>query len=299
MKAIGSNTQIPLSVFNSGMSVVNKITDVVCESFFSTTPATEDEIRKEITVLKTVWNKPNAFWAVLSLTIEESKISKERLHYSVSQMLQTHTYGQSFTPAELLSFDKKITMGKTLTALKQKLGYDVDIDDIAIIEWNQMRMFALLEDAIEYGKNILIRYVNGKQNFVGAFAKESVSDILQRLSQQIDAAKKANMKEDAIVPNYILIALQRLKPQEKIFFPLFVRQQEFYQRLIPFLEDYPKEIVRKFYDYWSTPVECGDVMRKEVDWSWMRKHNGQAVDLTDEKFYEFIDKIPRKNERKS
>ena len=46
------------------------------------------------------------------------------------------------------------------------------------------------------------------------------------------------------------------------------RETEFYQTLIPFLEIYPKELIRKFYEYWKEPNKSKTKMRFELEKTW-------------------------------
>ena len=46
------------------------------------------------------------------------------------------------------------------------------------------------------------------------------------------------------------------------------RQREFYDALIPFLQTYPKEMIRAFYDYWSEPNRSRTKMRMEMQKTW-------------------------------
>ena len=46
------------------------------------------------------------------------------------------------------------------------------------------------------------------------------------------------------------------------------RRDSFYQSLIPFVGQYPKEMVRKFFDYWSELNKSGTKMRYELEKTW-------------------------------
>ena len=46
------------------------------------------------------------------------------------------------------------------------------------------------------------------------------------------------------------------------------RKDSFYQSLIPFLEKYPKEMIRAFFDYWSELNKSGSKMRYEMQKTW-------------------------------
>lgn len=49
---------------------------------------------------------------------------------------------------------------------------------------------------------------------------------------------------------------------------LETRQKKFYDSLIPFLDKYPKEMIRDFYDYWSEPNQTRTKMRYEMQATW-------------------------------
>ena len=46
------------------------------------------------------------------------------------------------------------------------------------------------------------------------------------------------------------------------------RRQEFYNALVPYLDKYPKETIRAFYDYWSELNKSGSKMRYEMQKTW-------------------------------
>lgn len=46
------------------------------------------------------------------------------------------------------------------------------------------------------------------------------------------------------------------------------RKDSFYQSLVPFVGQYPKEMIRAFYDYWSELNKSGTKMRYELEKTW-------------------------------
>lgn len=46
------------------------------------------------------------------------------------------------------------------------------------------------------------------------------------------------------------------------------RKKEFYESLVPFLSQYPKEMIRSFYNYWSEMNKSGTKMRFELERTW-------------------------------
>jgi hypothetical protein len=50
--------------------------------------------------------------------------------------------------------------------------------------------------------------------------------------------------------------------------PLLDRKQEFYQKLVPHVQNYGKEMIRAFFDYWSEVTKSGSKMRFETEKTW-------------------------------
>ena len=46
------------------------------------------------------------------------------------------------------------------------------------------------------------------------------------------------------------------------------RQQDFYQQLVPFLQDFKKEMIRAFFDHWSEPNKSRTKMKFEMEDTW-------------------------------
>ena len=46
------------------------------------------------------------------------------------------------------------------------------------------------------------------------------------------------------------------------------RKESFYQLLVPFVRQYPKEMIRAFFDYWSELNKSGTKMRYELEKTW-------------------------------
>ena len=58
------------------------------------------------------------------------------------------------------------------------------------------------------------------------------------------------------------------KTKEEIQQDLIRRQKEFYDSLIPFLDQYGKDLLRAFYNYWSQPNKSGTKMNYELQKTW-------------------------------
>lgn len=46
------------------------------------------------------------------------------------------------------------------------------------------------------------------------------------------------------------------------------RKDSFYQLLVPYVDQYPKEMIRAFFDYWSELNKSGTRMRYELEKTW-------------------------------
>ena len=240
MSLLDVNTRQLARRFNSEINLANQRADVLEVSVFDgEPPATTDDISKQIVLLQSVWRElPEIFWSTLKLTIKESGISIERLRFAVSRFLLTHTYSKSFTPAELLSIDKKIVVARSIQSLRTKIRYQLEWEDIVMVEMFNERRFVLADDADVYKLNILARYnPDGSIKWVGTYDSE---------------------------------AFKR-------------RREEFRSAVCKYYEYYPKEMCDAFFEYWSKPMYCGDVMLKELKWSRCRiDADGSQNDLIEE-----------------
>lgn len=162
--------------FNSDIELANKRADVVSVSVFSgDMPASNIELDACIKPLQDIFKeKDESFWSTIKLVVRESGVSAKRLKYCVSQFLLTHTFGKSFTPAELLSFDKTITVARTQSALRSKVKYPLEYEDIVIIEFFNERRYALADEAKMYSLNVLGKLTSpyGTIEWVGTYDSE-------------------------------------------------------------------------------------------------------------------------------
>lgn len=95
--------------------------------------------------------------------------------------------------------------------------------------------------------------------------KEEISTDVQRTfnvcSTTVQPVKKSkeeyskSTKVDIIVP-------------KKTLFSLSERQSIFMEELKPYVEQYGREMIRAFYDYWTEPNQAGKKMRKELEKTW-------------------------------
>ena len=227
--------------FDSEINLANQRADVLEVSVFEgEQPASADDISKQILLLQSVWRDlPEMFWGTLRLAVRESGMSAERLRFAVSQFLQTHTYNRSFTPAELISIDKKITVARSMQSLRSKVKFQLEYEDIVMVEMFNERRFVLADDARVYGLNILARYHSpyGTIEWVGTYDSQAFK----------------------------------------------IRREAFHKAVNKYEQYYPKEMCEAFFEYWSRPMYCGDVMLKELRWSNNRiEADGTHNDLIEE-----------------
>ena len=168
-----SDTRALARRFNSEVYLANKHADVVDMSVFAgDEPVSDDGIKKEVAMLQSVWKELQPdFWATLRAVIKESGMSRERLHFAVTQFLLNHTYGKSFTPAELISIDKKIIVARTQQALRARVRYPLEYEDIVMVEMFHERRYVLADYAKLYNMNILARFHSpyGTIEWVGTY----------------------------------------------------------------------------------------------------------------------------------
>lgn len=208
--------------FSSELTEINRRSDVVEASIYSGAPASDNNIEANIAYLRSIWPMTDSFYVVLRQAIVRNGITSDRLCDAVNNLIDTHKFGNSFTPAELLSFDKTIKCYRSFSAMKKSLGEDIRYSDIALIAFNGERKYTLLDDAERYGCNILAVFEdNGDAIWKGTYTNKDFA----------------------------------------------IRQKEFYNQIRHFFNNpYSGEVCRAFYDYWSQPIEAGDVMLKERKW---------------------------------
>lgn len=84
-------------------------------------------------------------------------------------------------------------------------------------------------------------------------------------STQIKENKKEKKENTTkVVQKKDSVAKATLSPKEK----LEARKKEFYDSLRPYVGQYPKEMIREFYDYWSEMNKSCTAMRYEGEKTW-------------------------------
>ena len=243
MSVLDTSTKQLARRFDSESNYINRRSDVLEVSVFDgDSPAAQDDIDKQVVILQNVWRElPSMFWGTLKYAIRESGISAERLRFAVSMFLQTHTYNKSFTPAELISIDKKIIVARSLQSLRSKVRFQLEWEDIAMVEMFQERRFVLMDDAKMYNLHILAVYHSpGIIKWVGKYDSPAFHQ----------------------------------------------RKKAFEAAVMKFVKFYPEQMCKEFFEYWSEPQLCGDVMRCETTWSQDRR---RADGTHDNMIEEYID----------
>ena len=112
-------------------------------------------------------------------------------------------------------------------------------------------------EEIEYVVEYLVSDI---QNSISD-GKNCVSDI-QSTQSKVKVNRKKNKENSTKV--------EKKKPKDKdaAKAATLSRKDSFYQSLVPFVGQYPKEMVRAFYDYWSELNKSGTKMRYELERTW-------------------------------
>ncbi len=114
-------------------------------------------------------------------------------------------------------------------------------------------------------KRDLVKYeqIREKKRFAGLASAESRKQIQQVLTGVDTPQHKATHStvidsvSDSVSDSVIVSDIDKekknilLKKREEAVASALVRKKQFYNSLIPFLDKYPKEMLKAFYDYWS------------------------------------------------
>lgn len=101
-------------------------------------------------------------------------------------------------------------------------------------------------------ENYLISHTN---NSVSC-AKNSIN-----CTESTQIKRKENMKENTTK----VVSKKEAKASSS---SIEKRKKKFYEELVPYVGTYPKEMIRKFYDYWSEMNKSGTKMRYELEKTW-------------------------------
>lgn len=90
------------------------------------------------------------------------------------------------------------------------------------------------------------------------------SFIINEIGEQETEAKKEELKPTEIKDN----EKKTKKTKEEIVTATEKRKEKFYQELVPYVATYGKDMVRKFFDYWSETNKTKIRMRFETEKTW-------------------------------
>lgn len=90
------------------------------------------------------------------------------------------------------------------------------------------------------------------------------SFIINEIGKQETEAKKEELKPTEINDN----EKKPKKTKEEIVTATEKRKEKFYQELVPYVATYGKDMVRKFFDYWSETNKTKIRMRFETEKTW-------------------------------
>lgn len=170
--------------------------------------------------------------------VREERWTKARLKYVYRKML--HSTYRDFQVGEFIKEDKTITFGRSEISLRRNLKFSITQNEIVMIKLKR-----------HYDEN-----GETKQDFVRAFAyKEEAEEIMP----------------DKIVG--------RWNDEEHCFeycgtienHETEIRKQEFKKDLFKYCDfppkfngEYPANVVKQFFDYWSQTIPPGDMMKFET-----------------------------------
>lgn len=90
------------------------------------------------------------------------------------------------------------------------------------------------------------------------------SFIIDEIGEQETEAKKEELKPTEIKDD----KKKPKKTKEEIVAATEKRKEKFYKELVPYVETYGKEMIRKFFDYWSETNKTKIRMRFETEKTW-------------------------------
>ncbi len=104
------------------------------------------------------------------------------------------------------------------------------------------------------------------EDFLVSDIRNRVFDVRNSVSDTGSTQSKVNRKNKENSTN---VEEKKAKPsKDAAKAAALSRKEAFYQSLIPFLETYPKDMIRGFFDYWSEMNKSGMRMRFELEKTW-------------------------------
>jgi len=103
--------------------------------------------------------------------------------------------------------------------------------------------------------------------------KEVLEEVVDTSKEQKESGVKKNkLNNNNIIYNNIIQEKEKEKEKEssaeKNLADLKKRQKKFYESLVPFLDEFGKDMLRQFYDYWSEPTRSKKRMKMEIETTW-------------------------------
>lgn len=98
--------------------------------------------------------------------------------------------------------------------------------------------------------------------------RNSISDGKNQVSDTGSTQSKVKVKRKKNKENSTTVEKKKPKDKDAAKAATLSRKEEFYRSLIPFLNQYPKEMIRDFYDYWSEMNKTQTKMRFEQQPTW-------------------------------
>lgn len=196
-------------------------------------------------------------------------------------------YYSEWTDDDAIMFAKRVGENVTpalvndvVSELAKRAFFDKDIlsrFQVLTSSGIQKRYF----DAVERRKNVEVlehlllvdvdKYEN--VNITGQNVNiDAVNDSIEgqsKVKEKKEKVKESNSGADA--PDLKKIELEK-------------KQRQFYQSLVPFVNEYGKEMIRAFYDYWSEPNKSGTKIRWELEKTWDLKKRLDRWRLNEDKF---------------
>lgn len=98
--------------------------------------------------------------------------------------------------------------------------------------------------------------------------QNSISDGKNQVSDTESTQSKVKVKRKKNKENSTIVEKKKPKDKAAAKAATLSRKESFYQSLVPFVGQYPKEMIRAFYDYWSELNKSGTKMRYELEKTW-------------------------------
>ena len=98
--------------------------------------------------------------------------------------------------------------------------------------------------------------------------QNSISDGENQVSDTESTQSKVKVKRKKNKENSTIVEKKKPKDKAAAKAATLSRKESFYQSLVPFVGQYPKEMIRAFYDYWSELNKSRTKMRYELEKTW-------------------------------